>query len=91
MLEMADPPDLVNVGSGEEVTICELAEAVRAASGCSAAIVWDAARPDGTPRKLCDTSLIRRLGWRPSMTLDDGIQRTIACYREELKTGTIRL
>ena len=91
MLEMADPPDLVNVGSGEEVTICELAEAVRAASGCSSAIVWDAARPDGTPRKLCDTSLIRRLGWRPSMSLGEGIRRTVACYREELKAGTIRL
>ena len=91
MLEMADPPDLVNVGSGEEVTIRELAEAVRAASGCSSAIVWDAARPDGTPRKLCDTSLIRRLGWRPSMSLGEGIRRTVACYREELKAGTIRL
>lgn len=91
MLEMADPPDLVNVGSGEEVTIRELAEAVRAASGCSAAIVWDAARPDGTPRKLCDTSLIRRLGWRPSVPLGEGVRRTVACYREELKAGTIRL
>ena len=91
MSEMADPPDLVNVGSGEEVTIRELAEAVRAASGCSAAIVWDATRPDGTPRKLCDTSLIRRLGWRPSMSLGEGIRRTVACYREELKAGTIRL
>lgn len=91
MLEMADPPDLVNVGSGEEVTIRELAEAVRAASGCSSAIVWDATRPDGTPRKLCDTSLIRRLGWRPSMSLGEGIRRTVACYREELKAGTIRL
>ena len=90
-LSLDDPPDLMNVGSGEEVTIQELADAVRAATGSSARITWDSSRPDGTPRKLCDTSLIRSLGWRPRISLREGLAMTVASYRAELAAGTIRL
>lgn len=89
-LNLENPPDLMNVGSGVEVTIRELAEKVRAATGCAAEIAWDAAKPDGTPRKLCDTSLIRSLGWAPKISLDEGISRTVACYREECAAGRVR-
>lgn len=89
-LDLDDPPDLMNVGSGEEVSIRELAETVKAATGCRAEIVWDAAKPDGTPRKLCDTTLIRSLGWKPQIPLKDGIARTVDCYRRECAAGCVR-
>lgn len=91
MLNLENPPDLVNVGSGEEVSIRTLAETVKKATGCPAEIDWDASKPDGTPRKLCDTALIRSLGWAPKITLEEGVRRTVACYREELASGKIRL
>ena len=90
-LELENPPDLMNVGSGEEVTIRELAEAVKAATASTARIEWDASKPDGTPRKLCDTSLIRSLGWKPRIGLRKGLEMTVASYRAELAAGTIRL
>lgn len=90
-LELDNPPDLMNVGSGEEVTIRHLAELVREATGSTAEIVWDATKPDGTPRKLCDTALIRSLGWRSEIALKEGLSRTVAAYRAEVSAGTVRL
>ena len=90
-LSLENPPDLMNVGSGEEVTIRELAEAVKRATGSTARIAWDATKPDGTPRKLCDTTLIRSLGWKPEITLAHGLELTVASYREEVAKGTVRL
>lgn len=91
VLDLEDPPDLANVGSGEEVSISDLAEKVRTATGCPAKIDWDASKPDGTPRKLCDTTLIRSLGWKPQISLDEGLRRTVACFREECATGRVRM
>ena len=91
VLNMENPPDLVNVGSGREISIRELAELVKRTSGCEAAIIWDSSKPDGTPRKLCDTSLIRSLGWAPAIDLEDGLQRTIAEYRAAVADGSVRL
>ena len=90
-LNLENPPDLMNVGSGEEVTIRELAEAVKAATGSNAEIIWDSTKPDGTPRKLCDTSLIRSLGWSPKISLTEGLKMTVASYRQEVENGTVRL
>ena len=75
LLELEDPPDLVNVGSGREVTIRQLAEMVKEATGSQAFIEWDRTKPDGTPRKLCDTRLIRKLGWAPKIDLVAGLRR----------------
>ena len=90
-LGLESPPDLMNVGSGEEVSIRGLAETVRVATGCSAELVWNSSKPDGTPRKLCDTALIRSLGWKPQIPLKDGIVRTVDCYRRECASGRVRL
>lgn len=90
MLNLANPPDLVNVGSGREVTIRQLAEIVKKATGCRAKMDWDSSKPDGTPRKLVDTSLIRSLGWSPKIDLEEGVARTVADYRAEVKAGTVR-
>lgn len=91
MLNFENPPDLVNVGSGREVSIRELAEMIRSATGCQAEIKWNADKPDGTPRKLCDTALIRSLGWKPEITLEEGIRRTVEDYRREEAQGNLRL
>ena len=91
MLELENPPDLVNVGSGEEVSIRTLAEKVKAATGCPAEIAWDASKPDGTPRKLCDTTLIRSLGWRPAISLDVGLPLTVESYRAAVADGSVRV
>ena len=90
-LSLDNPPDVMNVGSGEEVTIRELAEAVKAATGSRAEIRWDATKPDGTPRKPCDTALIRSLGWKPQIDRRQGREMTVRSYREELAAGTVRL
>ena len=90
-LGLENPPDLMNVGSGSEITIRSLAEAVKKATGSSAEIEWDSTKPDGTPRKLCDTSLIRSLGWSPKISLEEGLEKTVASSRAEIAAGTVRL
>jgi GDP-L-fucose synthase len=90
LLQLDDPPDWVNVGSGEDLTIRELAEQVQTAVGTRCALRFDTSMPDGPPRKLCDTTLIRSLGWRPEIPLPDGLKRTVAEYRAELAAGTLR-
>jgi GDP-L-fucose synthase len=70
----SDRPPLVNIGCGEDLTIAELAERVREATGSRARIVYDRSKPDGTPRKLLDISLIRSLGWQPRISLKEGLR-----------------
>lgn len=90
LLRHPNPPDWVNIGSGNEVSIRQLAELVRDACGTKSEIVYDASKPDGTPRKLIDCRLLHSLGWRPSLTLAEGIRRTVAAYREEKASGHLR-
>lgn len=70
----------VNVGSGEDITILELTRLVCEVVGFSGEIVHDLTKPDGTPRKLMSAEKIRRLGWRPSITLKDGMAKTYRAY-----------
>jgi len=81
LLELQNPPDLVNIGSGEECTIRDLALMIKDATGCKAKLIFDSSIPDGTQRKLSDTTLLRKLGWKPKVKLREGIQATIADYR----------
>jgi GDP-L-fucose synthase len=80
----------LNVGSGEDLTIKHLAEKVAAAAGFTGKIEWDSSKPDGTPRKVLDVSRIKALGWKPTITLDDGIASTIAWYKEANARGEVR-
>ena len=73
LLETYSSGEIINVGSGEDVTIKELADLVRAAVGYRGEIVWDSTQPDGTPRKLMDGARIRALGWEPRIPLPEGI------------------
>lgn len=70
----------VNVGWGEDITIRELADLVRTTTGFEGAIEWDASKPDGMPRKCLDVSRARALGFRPTVTLADGVRRTVTEY-----------
>jgi len=80
LMNGATPP-LINVGSGRELTIRELAHLVRSTVGADHIdIEWDSSKPDGTPRKLLDLSRINATGWRPRMSLEDGLRRAYADY-----------
>ena len=91
LLGLDHPPDWVNVGTGEEVTIRHLAELVRDACGARCELTFDPSKPDGTPRKLIDCSRLHSLGWKPSLTLAEGIRRTVSCYREEIAGQRVRM
>jgi GDP-L-fucose synthase len=80
----------LNVGSGEDLSIKELATKVATAAGFTGEIEWDSSKPDGTPRKVLDVSRIKALGWKPTITLDEGIASTIAWYKEASARGEVR-
>ena len=80
LLERYDGREIINVGVGEDLTIKELAEKVKKAVGFSGGIRWDSSKPDGTPRKLLDVTRIRKLGWSPTISVDDGIASTYAWF-----------
>lgn len=80
----------LNVGSGEDLTIKHLAGKVAAAAGFTGKIEWDSSKPNGTPRKVLDVSRIKALGWKPTITLDEGIASTIAWYKEANARGEVR-
>ena len=90
LLRQPAPPDWVNVGSGHEVSIRGLAERVRDACGARCELAFDPAMPDGAPRKLLDCTRLHGLGWRPALTLDEGIRRAVASYRAEKAAGHAR-
>lgn len=91
LLNLDNPPDLVNLGSGEEVSIRELAEIVAETVGFKGKIIRDETKPDGTPRKLCDTTLLRSLGWIPKYSIKDGVKSAYESFLSELESGKIRI
>ena len=70
----------INIGTAKDCTIKDLAHAVKQAVGFNGEIVFDATKPDGTPRKVLDVSRLKALGWEPKISLDHGIQETIAYF-----------
>jgi len=77
-----DGSEIVNIGTGQDLLIKELAEKVKKVVGFSGEIKWDAFKPDGTPRKLLDISRLASLGWRPQISLDEGLVRTYDWFKE---------
>jgi GDP-L-fucose synthase len=77
-----DAPPLINIGTGQDLTIRELAQLVAEVTGYSGEIAWDTSKPDGTPRKILDISRLRHLGWQPSILLQDGVQAVYEWYQE---------
>jgi GDP-L-fucose synthase len=82
LLEHYNDNDIINVGSGEEVSIRELAETVSSVVGYEGELVFDSTKPDGTPRKLLDNSRIENLGWKAQTTLRDGLAEAYRWFVE---------
>jgi len=76
-------PSHINAGSGIDLSIRELSEIVRKTVGYKGEIIWDSSKPDGTPRKLMDSSRLHNLGWKPLISLEDGVKRVVANYLNE--------
>ncbi len=83
LLEEYDDEDLINVGRSEELSIKDLARIVADAAGLKGEIVWDASKPDGSMRKLLDTSRLRSMGWMAKMPLREGVIRTFEALRRQ--------
>lgn len=85
-LENKLPEYLYNVGTGEDLTIKELAETIQKVVGHQGELIWDSSKPDGTPRKLMDISKMHGLGWKHQMSLKAGIEKTYAWFLENVET-----
>ena len=85
LISLPETPPLINIGSGHDVTIRELATTVFSVLGFEGSVVFDSTKPDGTPRKLLDTTRLQRLGWRPRISLRQGIQLAWDDYRVQLQ------
>jgi GDP-L-fucose synthase len=87
------PNDLqhLNVGTGVDLTIKQLAEAVADATGFQGDILWDTTQPDGTPKKQLDVSRMAALGWRARIPLSEGLRSTVQLFREQLDQQLVRL
>ena len=81
-LEKYDDSQQINIGSGDEISIKDLGQKIANLTGFTGKVVWDSNRPDGTPRKVLDSTKINKLGWKSSITLDQGIAATVEWYQE---------
>lgn len=84
LLEHYDGPQQVNVGTGQDTTIKEIASVIADVVGFEGETEWDTSKPDGTPQKLLDVSKLREAGWEASIGLREGIESTVAWYREHV-------
>ena len=85
-----DEPSFLNVGTGDDLSILKLAEAVAVATGYDGEILWDDSKPDGTPKKQLDVSRLRALGWQARISLSDGLENTVNLYRSNLEQKKVR-
>ena len=81
-LEKYNDSQQINIGSGEEISINDLGQKIANLTGFTGKVVWDSNRPDGTPRKVLDSTKINKFGWKAAITLDQGIAATVEWYQE---------
>ena len=81
-LEKYDDSQQINIGSGDEISIKDLGQKIANLTGFTGKVVWDSNRPDGTPRKVLDSTKINKLGWKAAITLDQGIAAIVEWYQE---------
>lgn len=91
LIELDTPPDWVNIGCGEDISIRDLAELVKQTVGYKGAIELDTSKPDGTPRKLLNINKIQSTGWQPIVKLEDGLAAAYQDFLQHLKAGDARL
>jgi GDP-L-fucose synthase len=90
LLTLPDPPNWVNVGTGEDHSILELAQLVAKVIGFQGQIATDPTKPDGTPRKLTDITRLKQTGWHPTTDLEAGIRQTYEDFKHRLAAGSLR-
>ncbi len=90
LLSITNPPDWVNVGSGVDLSILSLAQLIAKTIGFQGEILTDPSKPDGTPKKLTDISLLRSLGWSPKISLEEGIRSTYDDFLKLIDSGLMR-
>ena len=90
LLKQANPPDWINVGTGTDVTIKDLTETVAEVTGFQGKIIWDATKPDGTPRKLMDVSRLTTIGCKARIALRAGLEKTYSSFLAEQSAGSLR-
>ena len=91
LLGLENPPDWVNLGSGVEISIGDLAKLVAKTVGYEGALAFDATKPDGTPRKMTDISLIKSTGWQPKIALEEGVAMAYQDFLVENNEGSLRV
>jgi GDP-L-fucose synthase len=89
LMKHYDDPEIVNVGTGEDITIAKLAETIAQIIGYTGNLVYDSSKPDGTPRKLLDVSRLHALGWRHRMSLQDGVRQTYKWFLENVTSARL--
>lgn len=90
LLRLENPPDWVNLGCGEDISIGDLAKLVMTTVGYEGELTFDTSKPDGTPRKLTDISRIRETGWAPSIPIEEGVALAYQSFLDEQSAGTLR-
>ena len=84
LMDNYNESEMINIGSGEDISIKALAQVIKEATGYKGKIIFDESKPDGMPRKLLDTGKIQKLGWSPKIGLKEGIRRTYQWYQDNL-------
>lgn len=87
---LENPPDLVNLGTGEDISIGDLAQLIAEVVGYTGDLTFDSSRPDGTPRKLTDTTRLHQTGWKHQIGLREGLEQTYQDFRQRLESGKVR-
>ena len=90
LIENHDEEEHINIGTGADVTIRELAETIQKVVGYEGLIIFDTTKPDGTPRKLLDVSRLNTLGWEHTISLEDGLRLAYQAFLDEKSSGTLR-
>ncbi|THF69858.1 GDP-L-fucose synthase [Deinococcus sp. Arct2-2] len=90
LMKHVSAPGPINIGTGQDLSIRALAELIAGVVGFEGALVFDASKPDGTPRKLMDVSKLRDLGWQARTGLREGVERTLAWYLAQREAGLVR-
>lgn len=89
--EKGEPFEFLNVGTGNDITIKNLASIVAKEFGFKGEIFWDKSKPDGTPKKQLDVSRLNSIGWEPKISLEEGIRQTIENFKNQIEKGTLRM
>mgnify|MGYP001800949596 CR=1 FL=1 len=91
LMERYSGNDIINIGTGSDISIRELAELIRDVTGFEGELTFDTSKPDGTPRKLLDVSRLHKLGWKHNISLRNGIESTYEWFQQQLETEAVDL